>query len=248
MKAYAKYLPAILFLEILLILFLRYGTSEMNGLEKQQVRVVRNEEMRSGNPNAVHRDLESKTPIIIETEMLKEALIPPPPSTYIKVTDSCGPYFGGACVNVRTGPSTLSPSTKLLRNGMVLHTSGTVEAEGRTWYKIAFDDWLRYPERVGSAWYVAADLVTPFAGVIEASNAEEPIATGTKRIIVDRSEQMLYAYDGDELFMKEAISTGLDGTPTPRGTFPIFRKTPSRYMQGPLPGISAQYFDLPGVP
>jgi lipoprotein-anchoring transpeptidase ErfK/SrfK len=37
-------------------------------------------------------------------------------------------------------------------------------------------------------------------------------------------------------------------TPTPRGTFTIYKKTPSRYMQGPLPGISDQYYDLPGVP
>ncbi|MCR4306356.1 MAG: L,D-transpeptidase, partial [Candidatus Yonathbacteria bacterium] len=36
--------------------------------------------------------------------------------------------------------------------------------------------------------------------------------------------------------------------PTPRGTFTIFKKTPSRYMQGPIPDIADQYYDLPGVP
>jgi lipoprotein-anchoring transpeptidase ErfK/SrfK len=59
---------------------------------------------------------------------------------------------------------------------------------------------------------------------------------------------MLYAYDGDTLYMQEAISTGLELTPTPRGVFTVYRMTPSRYMQGPIPGISDQYFDLPGVP
>ena len=45
------------------------------------------------------------------------------------------------------------------------------------------------------------------------------------------------------------ISTGLELTPTPRGTFTIFRKTPTRYMQGPLPYMPVQkYYDLPGVP
>ena len=29
---------------------------------------------------------------------------------------------------------------------------------------------------------------------------------------------------------------------------PVYRKTPSRYMQGPLPNISSKYYDLPGVP
>ncbi len=59
---------------------------------------------------------------------------------------------------------------------------------------------------------------------------------------------MLYAYDGDTLFMQQSVSTGLELSPTPRGTFYIYRKTPSRYMQGPLPNISDQYYDLPGVP
>ena len=29
---------------------------------------------------------------------------------------------------------------------------------------------------------------------------------------------------------------------------PIYKKTPSRYMQGPIDGITDQYYDLPGVP
>ena len=56
------------------------------------------------------------------------------------------------------------------------------------------------------------------------------------------------AYDGDILFMKVPISTGLELTPTPLGTYKVFKMTPSRYMQGPLPGVSDQVYDLPGVP
>ncbi len=49
--------------------------------------------------------------------------------------------------------------------------------------------------------------------------------------------------------METDISTGLELTPTPRGIFTVFKKTPSRYMQGPLPNlIDQQYYDLPGVP
>jgi lipoprotein-anchoring transpeptidase ErfK/SrfK len=69
-----------------------------------------------------------------------------------------------------------------------------------------------------------------------------------KRIVVDVSKETLSAYDGDTLFMQESISTGLDDTPTPFGTFSIYKKTPSRYMQGPIPGVSDQVYDLPGVP
>ena len=48
--------------------------------------------------------------------------------------------------------------------------------------------------------------------------------------------------------MQAPISTGLNLTPTPLGTFTVYAMTPSRYMQGPIPGISDQVYDLPGVP
>jgi hypothetical protein len=135
---------------------------------------------------------------------------------------------------------------------MVLEVaSTTVEAEGHTWYRVVFTEWLRYPERVTDDWYVAGDYVRRFT---EPTEDELPAGDGrdasptTRHILIDRSEQMLYAYDGSTLFMKTPVSTGLDLTPTPRGMFRIYKKTPTRYMQGPLPGISDQYYDLPGVP
>ena len=48
--------------------------------------------------------------------------------------------------------------------------------------------------------------------------------------------------------MELSISTGLELTPTPIGTFTIYKMTPRRYMQGPLLGVSDDYYDLPGVP
>lgn len=168
-------------------------------------------------------------------------------STFVEVIDGCGPYFGGPCLNVRSGPGTSYPVVAKLRTGVVLKSAGSVERAGRTWYKIVFDEWLRYPERVEGDWYVAGDYVRAFQDG-GTKNISTSTPKTTKRIIVDRSEQMLYAYDGDALFLKAPISTGLELTPTPRGTFSIFKKTPSRYMQGPIPGVSDQEYDLPGVP
>lgn len=168
--------------------------------------------------------------------------------TYFEVTDGCGPYYGGSCLNVRSGPSSASSSVMQLRTGMVLQVGEKVSVGTTTWYKVVFGEWLRYPERVAKNWYVAGDYVKLFNDPGTEILAEGAAASTTKRILVDRSEQMLYAYDGDTLFMKTQVSTGLDLTPTPRGTFHIYKKTPSRYMQGPLPGISDQYYDLPGVP
>jgi len=167
---------------------------------------------------------------------------------YVEIVDSCGPYFDGTCVNVRSGPGEEYPVVTTLRKGVVLRVEKKIQSGNRDWYKIVFDEWLRYPERVNGNWYIASDFVRAFSneGIAELDN-ENNHGT-TKRIIVDRSSQKLYAYDGDRLFMEETISTGIELTPTPRGTFTIFKKTPSRYMQGPLPGISSKYYDLPGVP
>jgi hypothetical protein len=167
---------------------------------------------------------------------------------YIQITDGCGVHFQGSCVNVRTAPNKSAHVAYKLRNGIILRVSDKVTVDGRDWYKVYFDEWLRYPERAGSDLYVAADFVTPFLDEGRIETKDPNNASSAKHIIVDRSEQMLYAYDGDELFMKQKVSTGIELTPTPRGNFTVYKKTPSRYMQGPIPGISTHYYDLPGVP
>lgn len=167
-------------------------------------------------------------------------------SAYIEVVDSCGPLYDSACLNVRTGPGTHFPSVGKLRTGMVLAVGDVIRNEDVLWYKIKFDEWVRYPERISEDWYVSGEFVRYFetAGPKELSGTPHT----TKRIIIDRSEQKLYAYDGEQIVMEELVSSGLDDTPTPRGEFRVFRKTPARYMQGPLPDISDDYYDLPGVP
>jgi lipoprotein-anchoring transpeptidase ErfK/SrfK len=135
-----------------------------------------------------------------------------------------------------------------LRTGIVLKvSSSTIDEVGRIWYKIGFDGGIQYPERKMSDWWVAGDYVRLFQdpGLLT-TNAVN--ATSTKRIVVNISKEILYAYDGDTLFMQQPISTGLEFTPTPLGKFYVYKKMPDSYMQGPLPGISDQYYDLPGVP
>lgn len=170
--------------------------------------------------------------------------------TYIEVTNGCGIHFDGECLLVRSGPGTEFPEVAKLRNNQVLKVSNTITKDDKTWYKISFDEWLLYPERVKNEWYVSADFVKPIKDVGDLTTWDNSYATGTqKKIVVDRTEQKLRAYDGEKLFMEVPVSTGLMLTPTPSGTFEVFKKTPSRYMQGPLPNIAGnQYYDLPGVP
>ncbi len=174
-----------------------------------------------------------------------------PKSHYIEISDACNYAFQGDCVNVRSGPGTNYPSVLRLRNGMVFKVDPeTIQADGQEWYKIIFDDNVRYPERVTSDWYVAKipGSVTEFTdpGVI---NLDPKTAVKTdKKIVVDLSKETLTAYDGDTVYMTETISRGVATNPTPVGTFSIYRKTPTRYMQGPLPGETDEYYDLPGTP
>ncbi len=167
---------------------------------------------------------------------------------YIEVVDGCDHAFMGDCVNMRTGPGTEFPVAIKLRTGVVLKVAETVTKNGTSWHKILFSHKLAYPERVKGDWYVSSDYVKLFSQEGDRNVKKGQIATTTKHIVVDVSEQKLYAYDGDTLFMEESVSTGLELTPTARGTFSVFKMTPSRFMQGPIKGVSDQVYDLPGVP
>ena len=171
------------------------------------------------------------------------------PYKYIEVIKSCGIHFEGVCVNMRSGPGTKYPIFVGLRTGIVLRVSETVKDEtGMEWHKIAFVNPLIYPERVKGDLYVAAPYVKVFyneGNKVAVDKSKGPI---TKKIVINVTEQMLYAYDGDELFMKESVSTGLKDTPTKVGEYSVYKKTPSRYMQGSDKGEEDQFYDLPGVP
>lgn len=172
-----------------------------------------------------------------------------PRLSYIMVTSSCDYNFNGDCVRIRSGPGLEATVVTKLRNDVVLRadTDAAIEKDGLLWYKILFDETLRYSERIGGDWYIASEFTIPFTekGPQWISSTTPPTS---KRIIVERGEQSLRAYNGEEIYLDIKISTGLELTPTPRGEFTVYMKTPTRYMQGPLPGISKQYYDLPGVP
>ena len=170
--------------------------------------------------------------------------------TYIEVAASCDHNYQGDCVLVRSGPGTTYPIVDRLREGIVLLVDETVTVEEGKWHKIEFDEWLRYPERLGNEWYVSADTVELFYNIGEQNTWEhDHPATTTKRIVVNQDEQTLRAYEEEELIMEFTISTGIELTPTPSGTFTMFQMTPTRYMQGPIPEIpESDEYDLPGVP
>jgi lipoprotein-anchoring transpeptidase ErfK/SrfK len=87
--------------------------------------------------------------------------------------------------------------------------------------------------------------------VADAPKAPKPAApvrvaaSGSKRIVVNLSNQWLYAYEGDQQVFDAPISTGRDGMETPTGTYAIYAKLPVQTMDGVLDG---KYWVVPEVP
>lgn len=81
--------------------------------------------------------------------------------------------------------------------------------------------------------------------------AEEPmpvlgVAKPSERYIeVDLSEQKLWAWDGDQLYLESLVSTGLPWWPTPTGEFRVWVKLRAAHMEG---GEGRYYYNLPNVP
>lgn len=167
-----------------------------------------------------------------------------PAEGYIRVTDGCGVHFEGECLNVRSKPSTSSGVLSQARNDQVFPVSEVVWNEGRWWYHIYRESNIVYPERTGGIGYLAVEYAD-WIGVFDENLEHDP----NKVIKIDVSEQKLRAYEGEELVYEMFVSTGINAHPTPIGTFEILRKMPSRYMQGPIPGLGIHdSWDLPGVP
>ena len=233
------FIANILLLVVILFLLIGY-LNKISGDGKNKNKIIQNDffstfedKYKSANENSIAKD-----PNIVFKQ-----------GQYVKIVGSCDINFSGNCVRARACPSLNCPTVADLRNEMVLKTDGDItNSEGIKWYHIVFDEWVRYPDRTARDWYISSDYLKEVDSYTEKLKSEKNIAKSTKKIVVKLREQRLYAYDDGSVFMDVPISSGLDDLPTPIGTFNIFSKTPSRYMQGPLPGVSDQEYDLPGVP
>ena len=168
---------------------------------------------------------------------------------YVEIVKSCDTTFQGGCARARSCPSISCPTLLPLRNGMVLKISeNIVYKDNISWYEIIFSEWRRYADRLPEKIYISSEYVVEKNSWTEDFLKNKNNSSTTKEIYVKLSEQKFYALEDGKLFLSDYVSTGLEDLPTPIGTFQIFKKTPSRYMQGPIDGFSDQYYDLPGVP
>lgn len=74
-----------------------------------------------------------------------------------------------------------------------------------------------------------------------ASSAPAPTITSGKQVIVDLSDQRVYAYENGVLLRNVLVSTGTAAFPTVQGNYKVYLKYESQTMSGPG-------YNLPGVP
>lgn len=94
--------------------------------------------------------------------------------------------------------------------------------------------------------YEGKEISIPrFALIDSVDNKVLGLATEERWIEVDLSDQKLYAWEGNQLFMQTPISSGLPWYPTPIGEFRVWIKLRATKMEG---GSGAYYYYLPNVP
>ncbi len=77
--------------------------------------------------------------------------------------------------------------------------------------------------------------------------AQQAGSGGSKRIVVNLSDQWLYAYEGKQQVFDAPISTGRDGMETPSGGYAIYAKLKIQTMDGVTDGKRWVVPDVPNV-
>jgi lipoprotein-anchoring transpeptidase ErfK/SrfK len=129
-----------------------------------------------------------------------------------------------AAVNLRAQPGTEHPvMTTIPAQAAVTITAGPVNTR---WYAV---------EYAGQQGYVHRQYVARQG------------RGGPKHIVVDLSEQWVYAYDGAEEVYAVPTTTGKDGFRTPTGSFTVQRRYRAKSMQGSGNGESWYAANVPYI-
>jgi LysM repeat protein len=139
---------------------------------------------------------------------------------------------------------TTTTTTYTVQRGETL--ASIAQKFGVTWPAIVRANNISNPNLVNAGQVIIipdAKTVTDLSSVSPVSLAPSaPSATVSvgKQIIVDLSDQRIYAYENSRLVRSVLASTGLPATPTVKGNFTVQRKYASQLMSGPgyyLPNV-----------
>jgi LysM repeat protein len=125
------------------------------------------------------------------------------------------------------------------------HLAAIARAYGIGWPTIARANNISDPNQIYAGQVLIIPATDDGAGgyaqpATWAPPAPSPTITTGKQVVVDLSDQRVYAYENGQLVRNVLVSTGLWGTPTVTGDFQIYVKYDSQLMSGPgyyLPGV-----------
>jgi LysM repeat protein len=121
-------------------------------------------------------------------------------------------------------PPNNAPTTYTVQPGETLFRIAT--RFGLTWQQLAAANNLGNPSLI----YAGQTLVIPTGAITVGGPAPAPgLPTPGKRIVVDLSEQHLYAYEGERLVFSFVASTGAPGMNTRPGNYHVQSKIPNAY-------------------
>ncbi len=134
-----------------------------------------------------------------------------------------------------TAPATTAPeavtTTHVVQPGE--HLAQIARLYGVDWMSIARANNISDPNTV----YAGQTLIIPATGSFDDLGIIQPIAppavAAGRSIVVDLSDQRIYAYEDGALVRNVLVSTGLPATPTVQGDFAIYVKLVSQTMSGP---------------
>ncbi len=172
---------------------------------------------------------------------------------------SANTIYAGQRLVIPDGRTSSAPSSGRDASAGAPNDGGTalhVVAAGETLFRIA----LRYGTtaeslarlnglRQANVIFAGQRLVVPRSGSGGTGSTGSPPAAsggGGRSIVIDLSDQRLYAYEGSGLVASFVVSTGKASTPTPVGSFGVYSRYKAQDMSGPgyyAPGVPwVQYF------
>ncbi len=123
------------------------------------------------------------------------------------------------------------------------HLASIARGYGLSWRTLALANNISDPNHI----YAGQRLLIPdhdfdaSAYVAPEPAPAPPTLTEGKQIVVDLSDQRVYAYENGQLVRNVSVSTGVAAYPTVQGDYKVYLKYPSQTMVGPG-------YNLPGVP
>jgi LysM repeat protein len=117
------------------------------------------------------------------------------------------------------------------------HLAQIAQRFGVSWPVIAQMNGIANPDRVFAGQELIIPALNPSGGVadlgIMVPSGPGATITRGKQIVVDLSEQRIYAYQDGGLLRNVVVSTGLPGTPTVQGDYAVYVKYTAQTMSGP---------------